>query len=53
MSDRNFTGRPVEIIIVFLDEIGNSKKFEANLQNSSERPVESSGRPIEIVQDFV
>ena len=46
MSDRNFTGRPVEIIIVFLDEIGNSKTFGANLQNSS-------GGLIEIAQDFL
>ena len=27
--------------IAFVDEIGNSKTFEANLQNSSGRPVES------------
>ena len=27
--------------IAFLDEISNSKTFEANLQNSSGRPVES------------
>ena len=46
-------GRPVKFFIAFLNEIGNSKSFEANLQNSSERPVESSGRQIEIVQDFV
>ena len=39
MSNRNSTGRPVEIFIAFLDEIGNSKSFEANLQNSSGRPV--------------
>ena len=41
MSNRNSTGRPVEIFIAFLDEISNSKTFEANLQNSSGRPVES------------
>ena len=29
------------IFFSFLDEIGNSKTFEANLQNSSGRPVES------------
>ena len=40
-SNRNSTGRPVEIFIAFLDEISNSKTFEANLQNSSGRPVES------------
>ena len=32
-------GRPVKFFIAFLDEIGNSKSFEANLQNSSGRPV--------------
>ena len=53
MSNRNFTGSQVEIFIGFLDEIGNSKTFEANLQNSSGRPVESSGRPIEILQDVL
>ena len=46
----------------FLDEIGNSKTFEANLQNSGGRPVESywtsspvesSGHPIEILQDVL
>ena len=31
--------RPVKFFIAFLDEIGNSKSFEANLQNSSGRPV--------------
>ena len=41
MSNRNFSGRQVEIFIAFLDEIGNSKTFEANLQNSREHPVES------------
>ena len=41
MSNRNFTGCPVEIFIAFLDEIGNSKTFEANFQNSSGRPIES------------
>ena len=35
----NSTGRPLEFFIAFLDEIGNSKSFEANLQNSSGRPV--------------
>ena len=40
-SNRNSTGRPVEIFIAFLDEISNSKTFEANLQNSSGCPVES------------
>ena len=40
-SNRNSTGRPVEIFFAFLDEISNSKTFEANLQNSSGRPVES------------
>ena len=38
---KNFTGRPVEIFIAFLDEIANSKTFEANLQNSSGCLVES------------
>ena len=33
-------GRPVNFFIAFLDEIGNSMSFEANLQNSSGRPVE-------------
>ena len=32
-------GRPVNFFIAFLDEIGNSMSFEANLQNSSGRPV--------------
>ena len=32
-------GRPVKFFIAFLYEIGNSKSFEANLQNSSGRPV--------------
>ena len=32
-------GRPVNLFIAFLDEIGNSMSFEANLQNSSGRPV--------------
>ena len=41
MSNRNSTGHPVEIFIAFLDEISISKTFEANLQNSSGRPVES------------
>ena len=40
-SIRNSTGHLVEIYIAFLDEIGNSKTFEAYLQNSSGRPVES------------
>ena len=40
MSNRNSTERPVEIFIAFLDEIRNSKTFEANLQNSSGRPIE-------------
>ena len=40
-SNRNSSGRPVEIFIAFLNEISNSKTFEANLQNSSGRPVES------------
>ena len=47
MSNRNSTGCPVEIFIAFLNEISNSKTFEANLQNSSGRPVESSGRPLD------
>ena len=33
-------GRPVKFFIAFLDEIGNSKSFEANFQNSSGHPVE-------------
>ena len=41
MSNRNSTGRLVEFFIAFLDEIGNSKTFEANMQNSSGRPAES------------
>ena len=45
MSNRNFTGRRVEIFIAFLDEIVNSKTFEANLENSSRRLVESRGHP--------
>ena len=40
----------VEMFITFFNEIGNSKTFEANLQNSSRRPVESRGRAIEILQ---
>ena len=32
-------GRPVKFFIAFLDEIGNSKSFETNLQNSSGRLV--------------
>ena len=40
-SNRNSTGRPVKFFIEFLDEISNSKTFEANLQNSIGRPVES------------
>ena len=47
------TGHRVEIFIAFLDEISNSKTFEANLQNSSGRPVESRGRPIEVLQDVL
>ena len=43
------SGRPVEILldvpqkffIAFVYEIGNSKTFEANMQNSSGRPAES------------
>ena len=35
------SGRPVEIFIEFLDKIGNSKTFEANLLNSSGCPVKS------------
>ena len=53
MSNRNFTGRPVEIFIAFLNEISNSKTFEAKLQNSSGRPVESRGCPIEVLQDVL
>ena len=53
MSNRNFTGRPVEIFLAFLDEISNSNTFEANLQNSSGRPAESRGRPIEVLQDVL
>ena len=45
MSNRNFTGRRVEIFIAFLDEIVNSKTFEANLENSSRCLVESRERP--------
>ena len=52
MPNRNSTGRPVEII-AFSNEIGNSKTFEANLQNSSGRPLESSGHPIEVLQDVL
>ena len=37
--------RPVKFFIAFLDEIVNSKTFEANLENSSRRLVESRGRP--------
>ena len=51
MCNRNSTGCPVEIFIAFLDEISNSKTFEANLQNSSGRPVESRGCPMEVLQD--
>ena len=40
-SNRNTTGRPGEIFIAFLDEIGNSKTVEVHFQNSSGRPVES------------
>ena len=40
-SNRNFTGCLVEIFIAFLDEIGNSKSIEANLQNSRGRLVKS------------
>ena len=36
------SGRPIEIFIAFLYEIGNSKIFEANLQNSRGRSVESN-----------
>ena len=50
---RNSTGHPVEIFIAFLDEISNSETFEANLQNSSGRPVESIGRPKEVLQDVL
>ena len=53
MSNKNSTGRPVEILIAFLNEIGNSKTFVANLQNSSGRPLESSGHPIEVLQDVL
>ena len=52
MPNRNSTGRPVEII-AFSNEIGNSKTFEANLQNSSGCPLESSGHPIEVLQDVL
>ena len=45
MSNRNFTGIPAEIFIAFLDEIVNSKTFEANLENSSRCLVESRERP--------
>ena len=41
MSNRYFIGGQIEIFIVFLNEIDNSKAFQANLQNSSGRPVES------------
>ena len=41
MSNRISTGHPVKFFIAFLDEIGNSKTFEANFQNSSGRPIES------------
>ena len=40
-SIRNLTGCLVEIFIAFPDEIGNSKTFEANLQNSRGCLVES------------
>ena len=42
-NNRYSTGRPVEIFIAFLDQISNSisKTFEANLQNSSGRPIKS------------
>ena len=53
MFNRNSIGHPVGIFLVFLDEIGNSKTFEANLQNSSGRPVESRGHPIEIIHDVL
>ena len=52
MPNRNSNGRPVEIIAL-INEIGNSKTFEANLQNSSGRPLESSGHPIEVLQDVL
>ena len=61
-SIRNLTGCPVEIFIAFPNEIGNSKTFEANLQNSSGRPVqqnpigrpvESIGHPKEVLQDVL
>ena len=53
MFNRNSIGRPVGIFLVFLDEIGNSKTFEANLQNSTGCPVESSGCPKEVLQDVL
>ena len=52
-SNRNSTGRPVEIFIAFLDEISNSKTFEANLQNSSGRPVESYWMSSRIMEDVL
>ena len=33
-------GCPVKFFIAFLDEIGNYKSFEANMQNCSGRPAE-------------
>ena len=53
MSNRNSTRCPVEIFIAFLDEISNFKIFEANLQNSSGRPVESSEHPKEVLEDVL
>ena len=52
-SNRNSIGHPLEIFITFVDEIGNSKTLEANLQNSSGHPIESywtSSRILENVQ---
>ena len=43
----------MEILLAFLDKIGNPKTFAANLQNSSGRPVESRGHLIEILKDIL
>ena len=55
------SGRPVEILldvpqklfIAFVYEIGNSKTFEANMQNSSGCPVESYWTSSRIMEDVL
>ena len=64
----NFTGRPVDssrrpveilldvpqkLFIAFVYEIGNSKTFEANMQKSSGRPVESYWMSSRIMEDVL